>query len=135
VPREATVAPERRTREVERMLSALRREIEAHRSSQLAIQRRLGWGRTYISQLFRQQKELRFNQILGILDGLGVDYSDFFFRHFHERLRLSRSDNVFVLGARLHTLVDQLPRPTGEPAGGQLHTLISLLCELILGME
>jgi transcriptional regulator with XRE-family HTH domain len=65
-------------REVDRVLNLLRAKIHEQGFTQLKVQRALGWGRTYISQLFRKQKSLRFDQILQILGVIEIDPSDFF---------------------------------------------------------
>ena len=43
----------------------------------------LGWGRSYISQLLTKQKSLRIEQVLLILDVIGVDPGDFFAELYH----------------------------------------------------
>lgn len=65
-------------KEVDRVLSLLRAKIHERGYTQLKVQRALGWGRTYISQLFRKQKSLRFDQILQILEVVEIDPADFF---------------------------------------------------------
>lgn len=65
-------------KEVDRMLKLLREKIRDQGFTQLKVQQALGWGRTYISQLFRKQKSLRFDQILQILEVIEVDARDFF---------------------------------------------------------
>ena len=73
--------------EVDRMLRHLRDVMRQHNWSQLDVQRELGWGRSYISQLMTRQKMLRVEQVLMILDVMGVDPATFyydFYRH-HSR--------------------------------------------------
>lgn len=65
-------------REVDRILNLLRAKIHEQGFTQLKIQKALGWGRTYISQLFRKQKALRFDQILQVLGVIEIDPADFF---------------------------------------------------------
>lgn len=65
-------------REVDRVLNLLRAKIHEQGFTQLKVQQALGWGRTYISQLFRKQKSLRFDQILQILGVIEIDPVDFF---------------------------------------------------------
>ena len=79
-------------REVDRVLNLLRSKIHEQGFTQLKVQRALGWGRTYISQLFRKQKSLRFDQILQILGVVEVDPADFF----AEFYRLPRQDPGYV---------------------------------------
>ncbi len=64
--------------EVDRMLKLLREKIRDQGFTQLKVQEALGWGRTYISQLFRKQKSLRFDQILSIIDVVGIPADEFF---------------------------------------------------------
>ena len=61
-------------KEVDRVLNLLRAKIHERGYTQLKVQRALGWGRTYISQLFRKQKSLRFDQILQILEVVEIDH-------------------------------------------------------------
>ncbi len=65
-------------KEVDRMLKLLREKIRDKGFTQLKVQEALGWGRTYISQLFRKQKSLRFDQILSILEVIDIDAGLFF---------------------------------------------------------
>lgn len=67
-------------KEVERILTLLRLEIQEQGFTQREVQDALGWGRTYISQLLRRQKALRFEQIIQILSVIGVHPSSFFAR-------------------------------------------------------
>jgi transcriptional regulator with XRE-family HTH domain len=64
--------------EVSLMLTLLREKIRQRGYNQLRVQEALGWGRTYISQLLRQQKSLRFDQIMQILHVIGEQPRDFF---------------------------------------------------------
>ena len=70
--------------EVTKAIQLLRSTIHEHGFTQLKIQQARGWGRTYISQLFRQQKSLRFDQILEILHTVGRDPGAFFAELFGE---------------------------------------------------
>lgn len=64
--------------EVTRALQLLRSTIHGRGFKQLQIQESFGWGRTYVSQLLRQQKSLRLDQLLQILHFVGRDPADFF---------------------------------------------------------
>lgn len=64
--------------EVDRMLSMLRNKIRDRGFTQLQVQSDLQWGRSYISQLLTKQKSLRVEQVLQILDVIGIDPSEFF---------------------------------------------------------
>ena len=65
-------------REVERVLTLLRNKIRERGFTQLSVQAELGWGRSYISQLFTRQKCLRMEQVLLILGVIGVHPAEFF---------------------------------------------------------
>ena len=64
--------------EVDRYLTLLRNKIRERGFTQLQVQEALSWGRSYISQLLTRQKSLRVEQVLLILDVIGVDPADFF---------------------------------------------------------
>ena len=65
-------------REIDRILSHLRDAISGRGFTQMEVQNALGWGRSYISQLLTGQKSLRFDQILMILNVIGVEPRAFF---------------------------------------------------------
>lgn len=65
-------------KEIERVLSLLRNKIRERGFTQLQVQEQLHWGRSYISQLVTRQKALRLEQILAILDVIGVSPTEFF---------------------------------------------------------
>ena len=65
-------------RDLDRILNRLRHAIRERGYTQLEVQDVLGWGRSYISQLLTRQKSLRFEQILLILNVIGVPPGDFF---------------------------------------------------------
>ena len=65
-------------KEVDRVLTLLRNKIRERGFTQLEVQEALGWGRSYISQLLTKQKSLRVEQVLLILDVIGVDPAEFF---------------------------------------------------------
>ena len=64
--------------EVDRYLTLLRNKIREKGFTQLEVQEALSWGRSYISQLLTKQKSLRVEQVLLILDVIGVDPAEFF---------------------------------------------------------
>ena len=66
------------TRDIGRILTLVRDKIRDRGFTQLEVQAKLGWGRSYISQLLTKQKQLRVDQLLTILDVLGVAPGDFF---------------------------------------------------------
>lgn len=65
-------------RELERVLTLLRNKIRERGFTQLEVQEALSWGRSYISQLLTKQKSLRVEQVLLILDVIGVEPAEFF---------------------------------------------------------
>ncbi len=64
--------------ELLRARGTLREVIRNSPLTQSEIQARLGWGRTYITQLLNGQKSLRLEQLLRILAALGVAPGEFF---------------------------------------------------------
>ena len=70
-------------RELDRVLTLLRNKIRERGFTQLEVQEALGWGRSYISQLLTKQKSLRIEQVLLILNVVGVDPGDFFSELYH----------------------------------------------------
>ena len=64
--------------EVDRYLALLRAKIRERGYTQRDVQEHLGWGQSYLSQLLTKQKALRLEQILSILDVIGVDPRVFF---------------------------------------------------------
>lgn len=65
-------------KEIDRVLTLLRTKIRERGFTQLQVQDQLEWGRSYISQLLTRQKALRLEQILCILDVIGVTPGEFF---------------------------------------------------------
>ena len=64
--------------ELDRYLTLLGNMIRQRGYTQLEVQQVLGWGRSYISQLVTKQKSLRVEQVLLILEVIGVDAAEFF---------------------------------------------------------
>ncbi len=65
-------------RQLDRILVLLRNQIRQRGFTQLEVQEVLGWGRSYISQLLTKQKSLRVEQVLLILNVIGVDPVEFY---------------------------------------------------------
>lgn len=78
-------------REVERVLDLLRDILRERGFTQLEVQDALGWGRSYLSQLFTRRKELRVEQLLLILSVIGVDPAEFFARLYRRAAPRRRS--------------------------------------------
>lgn len=70
-------------KDIERALTLLRNKIRERGFTQLEVQAELEWGRSYISQLLTKQKGLRVDQILRILNVIGVDPADFYSELYH----------------------------------------------------
>ncbi len=70
-------------KEVDQVLTLLRNKIREKGFTQLQVQEALSWGRSYISQLLTKQKSLRIEQVLLILDVIGIDPGDFFAELYH----------------------------------------------------
>ncbi|NIQ93618.1 MAG: helix-turn-helix transcriptional regulator, partial [Desulfuromonadales bacterium] len=60
-------------KEVDRILTLLRNKIRERGFTQLEVQEKLNWGRSYISQLLTKQKSLRVEQVLMILETINVN--------------------------------------------------------------
>ena len=64
--------------EIDRILRHLRHKIRKQGFTQRGVQETLGWGRSYISQLVTGQKSVRIDQVLAILEVIGIDPALFF---------------------------------------------------------
>ncbi len=65
-------------RDLDRILSCLRNRIREQGFTQMEVQEVLGWGRSYLSQLLTRQKTARVDQVLMVLNVIGVDPAAFF---------------------------------------------------------
>lgn len=92
-------------KEVDRILTLLRNKIRERGFTQLEVQEKLNWGRSYISQLLTKQKSLRVEQVLMILETIKVEPKDFF----AELYQFPRPDY------RLRSLDDYADAQFGEP--------------------
>ena len=108
--------------DVERCLTLLRNKIREKGFIQTQVQEALGWGRTYISQLFRKQKKLKVEQVLLILDVIGVEARDFF-----AELYLSPRRGPFW--ARRLTEPSEGRRPEVDELCGLVEVLLEVLLE------
>lgn len=70
-------------RAIDGILMHLRNKVHAQGFTQLEVQERLGWGRSYLSQLLTKQKSLRFRQLILVLAVIGVDLEEFFADLYH----------------------------------------------------
>ena len=62
----------------EAVLNLLRHKLEESGFTQREVEQKLGWGRSYISQLFGRTKHLTIEHVLLILSTIGVDHGAFF---------------------------------------------------------
>ncbi len=69
--------------QIDQILTLLRNKIRERGFTQLEVQEALAWGRSYISQLLTKQKSLRVEQVLLILNVIGVDPADFYAELYH----------------------------------------------------
>lgn len=94
-------------RDIARVLTLLRNKIRERNLTQLQVQDALGWGRSYISQLLTKQKSLRVEQVLKILQVIGVTPSEFFGELFYQQ---HPHPQTLVVAAR------EVGRGTGGPS-------------------
>ena len=85
-------------KELDRVLTLLRNKIRERGFTQLEVQEALSWGRSYISQLLTKQKSLRVEQVLLILEVIGVDPGEFFAELYPSGAALAGGD--YGLGVR-----------------------------------
>ena len=89
-------------RELDRVLTLLRNKIRERGFTQLEVQEALSWGRSYISQLLTKQKSLRVEQVLLILEVIGVEPGEFFgeLYHFPQAEMAMRGMDDYGMGRR-----------------------------------
>lgn len=126
------------TQEVDRVLHLLRSRIHERGFTQLRVQEALGWGRTYISQLLRKQKSLRFDQILQILEVIEVEPAEFFADLYE--LPTDESEPVIPAPRTIRDTVSQLAAfhqrlDASRPEARELHTAVLGLVRLLVGKE
>ncbi len=101
-------------REIDRYLVLLRNKIREQGFTQCEIQDVLGWGDSYISQLLTKQKTLRLDQVLSILQVIGIEPKEFFAKLHVPRAHVVRKRPTAVSGRswqeleRLSTLLKSL---------------------------
>ena len=95
-------------KEVDRILTLLWNKIRERGFTQLEVQEKLGWGRSYISQLLTKQKSLRVEQVLMILEVIKVEPGDFY----RELFQFPQSE------VRLRSLEEYPDTRVGEPGPG-----------------
>ncbi len=110
-------------KEVDRYLTLLRNKIREKGFTQLEVQEALSWGRSYISQLLTKQKSLRVEQVLLILDVIGVDPADFFAELYYP----GRPGRLGAAGWRSSAGVE----PVGERLAGNFEEMRALVRGLV----
>ncbi len=70
-------------KDIDRVLTLLRNRIRERGYTQLEVQNKLGWGRSYISQLLTKQKAIRLDQVLMILKVIDAEPAEFWAEMFH----------------------------------------------------
>lgn len=64
--------------EIRRISELLKRKIAGAGTSQKAVERTLGWGDGYISQILAGKVTLKFRHVFSILDVIGISPAEFF---------------------------------------------------------
>ncbi len=121
-------------RELDRVLTLLRNKIRERGFTQLEVQEALGWGRSYISQLLTKQKSLRIEQVLLILNVIGVDPSAFFSELYHFGDREGASGTFPMPYSSGHGLQGYDPGNSGSQAGALLEGNFDELRSLVQGL-
>ena len=111
--------------EIDRTLDLLRFKMQERGFTQLTVQDRLGWGRSYISQLFTKQKGLRVDQVLRILDVIGVEPAEFYVELYLWPRDFAR--NLLPQLQALGELDDEATADLGTDLRGQLLELTRFL--------
>ena len=70
-------------KELDRVLTLLRNKIREKGFTQIEVQEALSWGRSYISQILTKQKSQRVEQVLLMLEVIGVEPGEFFAELYH----------------------------------------------------
>lgn len=65
-------------KQVTQILTLLRNRIRGSGFTQMEVQEELQWGRSYLSQLLNGRKALRVDQILKILEVIGISPREFY---------------------------------------------------------
>ncbi len=95
-------------REVDRYLTLLGSKIREKDFTQLEVQEALGWGQSYISQLVTRQKSLRLEQVLSILQAIGVEPRIFFGELYASAPRLGAGPYQAPSSALPHRELEQM---------------------------
>ena len=113
-------------REVDRYLTLLRNKIRERGFIQMEVQDALGWGRSYISQLLTKQKALRLEQVLLVLNVIGVAPETFFSELYVDSLNTGAATH--------HGMTSQRIKPQGAPIATRESHEIERLTSLVKGL-
>ncbi len=128
-------------KDIQRALTLLRNKIRERGFTQLEVQAELNWGRSYISQLLTKQKGLRVDQILRILDVIGVEPADFYAELYHlgnyEAGVRNYDDYLDRSAVRGDTATAEAPEPTDDDLAlregyHELRTMLRAVVELLV---
>ena len=113
-------------RELDRVLTLLRNKIRERGFTQLEVQEALSWGRSYISQLLTKQKSLRVEQVLLILEVIGVKPGEFFgeLYHFPQGEAPRRGGEVYPTHGMSGYGSSMIHEVTGEIEGRRVRSLL-----------
>lgn len=123
-------------RELDRVLTLLRNKIRERGFTQLEVQEALSWGRSYISQLLTKQKSLRVEQVLLILEVIGVKPGEFFgeLYHFPQGETPRRSGDVYPAHGMSGYGSSMIHEVTGDMEGGEFVRSFGELRSLLRGL-
>lgn len=118
-------------KELDRVLTLLRNKIRERGFTQLEVQEALSWGRSYISQLLTKQKSLRVEQVLLILEVIGVDPGAFFVELYPPPIHLGSGE--YALSARGRAPFNPSAIADGTQ-GGELRRSFEEVRDLLRGL-
>jgi len=97
---------------VQEVLDLVAQIMRRRKKTQLEIQEKLGWGRSYISQLMTSQKSLRLDQLFTLLDALEVRPPMFFAELYglEPPAEMARIEEVVDLAQRIQDLSQGLDK-------------------------
>lgn len=113
------------------ILRELRALIKERGTTQLEIQERLGWGKTYVSQLLSQAKGLRLEQLLAILDVLQVEPEAFWARVYDWPQVADQAERLRAVEERVQEIAGRLvvAEESVERIAGLLESVRDLISE------
>jgi len=100
------------TVKVQEVLGLVTQIMKRQKKTQREIQKKLGWGQSYISQLVNGEKSLRMDQLFTLLDALEVRPPAFFAELYSldPPDELARLDEVVQLAQRIQDLRNGLDK-------------------------